>query len=267
LRHSAYHPRTRRACPNAGPETQRAVRPQRSLAAGRPAPADFRNRAHWSDSDPDPSRCVRPSVSTCHPAGQAVAKPRRAGRPAFRWKGTTHRWGLSALRSGFLPLGWIALCFYGFKRLVWLGCGFFCGIELAWVVSAASANGWSGLSPVGQRQAVAWPHRLGCRPAKDLIELSGREWSLKQRLFACPERGSTSSTRGCCKGGLRVRRLSRKLQLHRIAALAPSPFSQTVGLRSTRETVAVHRDPQQHGHSSSRSLCTEHPPATSRSDS
>jgi len=178
-------------CSQCWAETQRAVR-RRLLRCSRRLLQPTQT-THWSDSDPDPSRCVRPSAQLVHPAGPGQLAARRAGRQ-LRWKGRRprfRRWLSGSCRWGG------SLLLLGSTCWVWLGlAGFLLRNRIGWVGSASVSNGWlpGNFSPAWQRQAgcVGAPS-ASAPPGIGSDRAQRRECPLKPAVVV--RSGVTSSTR------------------------------------------------------------------------
>jgi len=161
--------------------------PQLLAASRRTAPADSKNRPTGANSDPDRQQMCSPISSTWSSAGPGRCQAASAGTTAFVWKGRTA--SVSAL--GLRILRWVdRLSAVRVQRvgLVWAG-GFFCGIGIGWVrfcrVSNVGCRALPGLAS-GKAGLRGGPIGLGCRPAKDLIELQRPKCPPESQRFWSP---------------------------------------------------------------------------------
>jgi len=239
------------------PETQRAVRPAVPRSAGgllQPT----QKPTHWSDfRDARPQQMCSPHQLNLSSAGPGrLPSRRRAGRPAF--VGMDDGIGFRRLVSGSCPLGGSLSAVKRVQQCCLVGAALLRESEIAGPVLRPANR----LARAFRRLAAAsWlrlgPHRLGCRPGQGSDRAQRARVSPESSaVVAIPSEGHLCRP-GCCKAGLRESRGCREAPLHRIAAFAQSPFKPgRWSWRSTRETVAFNRDPQQPVAISSRSLCS-----------
>jgi len=164
---------TRPAWSHAGPETQRAVRPQLPFACQKQSGL-LQPTQNRPNNEKTKTQDTRPQQMCCDHQAFNLYRPVPGRLPAAFGRRTT-----ASLRKddGIVSaLGLRILAAWGgspslllrVQTMLSVGAGgFFCGNSGIGGSGAAASHGWLGLSPRWQQASwLRWGHRLGCRPAK-----------------------------------------------------------------------------------------------------